>query len=544
MKLKLLGNKKLTELLKNDLTFLPLIFVTLIPFIYYIVTIDKGHTIGTNFFTILYSILIPLALKNTFNIKSLLFLIFSIPFVIISIIYTVSIFDYRTVINVNTWEVILNTNGEEIGSFYSAINNKTIYIIVGQIIVLFIYLYLTVKEKYKIIISSENRKTWAFILLFICCDFLLEGSTTKSFPFSLKGSFLTYLKEKKNEIKNFEIKKNVSYNAKRSQFFSEEDKETIVVVVGESLRRDHLQYYGYKRLTTPLLNKEDIICYSDVVSPANQSVLSLKRIFSQAEYHNISGYEKFPSFIQAFKEVGFDTYWLSTQRIYGIHDSEISYIAREADKILFKDYNGLDEQLFEPFKKVLSENKRKKIIFIHILGNHFSYKKRIHSTFEFFNKEKTNKKKQLINQYDDAVRYNDYILSYFLNELKKQKGQKSFFMFSDHGESLFDSGEDLCYHSSINPAKSEFDIPFVLWFSESFKKKHNNSYKQALLNKDEPIIFSDFFYALPAFYGIRFKNEIKKKCFLNNSYVPIKNRKVLNSNRELLTYDNLKIKVN
>lgn len=537
MILKLLGSN---FSLKKELFFIPLIIVILSSFIWS----TLKDTTGTTILICLISIIVPVIIRNVFNIKPSYFLLITFPFLIIAIIQTVSLFEYQSDLSINTWEVIFNGNSEEAVSFLNELKTVTISLVLFKIIIYILY-FIILKKNKNLDVIKIRRKFWLVLGIILVIDFGFKGATVKIFPINFVESFSGFVKEKVKERQYFSQKKEIVFNTKRNdKLFDIEEKETIVVVVGESLRRDHLEYYGYNKETTPLLKQEELICYTDVISPANQSVISLKRIFSSAEYKDITGYLKYPSLIKVFKEAGFKTYWLSTQRIYGFFDSEISYIAKEADEVIFEDYNGLDEQLFKPYKKVLSKKNNKKIIFLHIMGNHFSYKKRTNSNFIYFDKNKESSKQQLINQYDDSVRYNDFVLSFFLNELKKEQGEKSFLMFSDHGESLFDSGENLAFHSSINPSKSEFNIPLILWLSKEVKNNYPDRYKQIIKNKDKPIILSDFFHALPSLYGIEFSKLNKEKAFFNNTYVPIFNRKVLNPERSILKYDALTIKKN
>lgn len=538
MTLKLLGSN---FSLKKELFFTPLIIVILSSFIWS----TLKDTTGTKILICLISIIVPVIIRNVFNLKPSYFLLLTFPFLIIGIIQTVSLFEYQSDLSINTWEVIFNGNSEEAVSFLSELKTVTISLVLFKIIIYTLY-FIILKKNKNLDVIKKRRKFWLVLGIILVIDFGFNGATRKIFPFNFVESFSDFVKEKIKERQYFSKKKEIVFNAKRNdKLFDIKEKETIVVIVGESLRRDHLEYYGYNKETTPLLKNEELICYTDVISPANQSVISLKRIFSYGEYKDINGYLKYPSLLKVFKEAGFKTYWLSTQRIYGFFDSEISYIAKEADEVIFEDYNGLDEQLFKPYKKVLSKKNNKKIIFLHIMGNHFSYKKRTHSDFFYFdNNNKGNKKEQLINQYDDSVRYNDFVLSFFLNELKKIKGEKSFLMFSDHGESLFDSGENLAFHSSIKPSKSEFNIPLVLWLSKEIKVNYPNRYQQIIKNKDKPIILSDFFHALPFLYGIEFPKLNKEKAFFNKTYVPVLNRKVLNPERNILKYDKLISKKN
>ena len=146
----------------------------------------------------------------------------------------------------------------------------------------------------------------------------------------------------------------------------------------------------------------------------------------------------------------------------------------------------------------------------------------------------------MIHYYDNAVRYNDYVLSEFLKLLKKQEGEKTFIMFSDHAESLFDAYPDYAYHGSEKPSKSEVEIPLILWFSEDFKQHHPNIVSQVKQNKNLPVISYDFFHAFPALFGIRFDGYKPQNNFFDSTYIPKKHRKIINVNLELLDYDSLK----
>ncbi|MFZ3563809.1 phosphoethanolamine transferase [Tenacibaculum finnmarkense] len=541
MKLKLPENKIILSKFVNNFFLLPLVATLLFPLLFFAIIEDES----TLYIVYIISILIPLIIRNVFNIKPFKFILISFVILIISILYSVVAFEYHSDVNVNTWEVILNTDEGESAEFYEAMKFVTKFVVILQIMMYFLYFYIFYKSNEKHDITKKSKIIWRVIALLLFLDFGLKGATKKTFPISFNRSVYQFIKEKYDESKFLESKLNKSFNAIQNNKLNKQGAETIVVVIGETLRKDHLQYYGYNKETTPFLKKEELICYTDVISPANQTVNSLKRVFSLAEFEDEMGYIKYPSLIKSFKEVGYKTYWLTTQKMYGIHDSQISYIARESDEVFFKNQGKIDEVLFNSYEEVLLNKESKKIIFIHLLGSHATYKKRIPESFSFFDKEETDdEKKKLINQYDDSVRYNDYVLSFFLNKLKEKEGENSFMMFSDHGESLFDSGDGLCGHGSLRPSKSEYNIPLVLWFSKEFKEKNKDTYNQVLVNKNEPIILSDLFHSLPSLYGIEFSKINKNKNFFGNTYIPHKKRKVLNGKKELIDYGTLKVKNN
>ncbi|MCQ2380657.1 MAG: hypothetical protein MJ025_07040, partial [Victivallaceae bacterium] len=57
-----------------------------------------------------------------------------------------------------------------------------------------------------------------------------------------------------------------------------------IVLLGESATRGHMSVYGYDRNTTPymLARKDEWICYQDVISPFNATMLSCRCMFTDA----------------------------------------------------------------------------------------------------------------------------------------------------------------------------------------------------------------------------------------------------------------------
>ncbi len=514
----------------------------LVPFIIIIslpLLIDAfGQHGSRHFIAYLFSIIIALSIRSLFNIKPFYFILLSLPLLFIAINYDVLAIEYKSYINITTWYTLFNTNENEAFEFIAGTNKYTKLLVSFQILTYLFFLKFTWHKKIKST-SKKNRYLLLILLLFFSIDYSVKGATQIAFPVRAIRGFYNFVSTKIIETKYLKIKRNAKLNASRNNDFDKESKETIIIVVGESLRRDHLGYYGYYRNTTPLLNKENLIVFTDVVSPANQTINSLKRILTPVEMLNENDFFKTPSFIKAFKEVGFTTYWITTQAVYGRHESQVSFIGEEADCFIaeHKKLKGHDEDMLDSVKKVILEKPKKKLIFLHIMGNHAAYYKRYPKKFEYYPRV-DDKRNLLINLYDNAVRYNDYFLNQVLSSLKNVSGEKSFIMFSDHGESLFDT-PNYAYHGSAKPSKSEYNIPLVLWFSNEFNTKHSEIINHIISNRNKPIIFSDAFHAFPGLFGIKFDKQIPKNNFFSNTYQPKFQRKVVNLNLELLEYEQL-----
>jgi len=89
----------------------------------------------------------------------------------------------------------------------------------------------------------------------------------------------------------------------------------VVVVLDESSRFDRWSLNGYERETNPLLAREDnLVMLKDVITPVSATRLSVPVIISRkpAMQSLKDGFSE-KSFVSAFKEAGFKTFWISNQ---------------------------------------------------------------------------------------------------------------------------------------------------------------------------------------------------------------------------------------
>ena len=513
-------------------------FVVLLNLVFLVDVFKHDNT--RYYLALLMSLMAPFLAIIAFKLRPVWFALLSLPILIIAIIYDVQLLEYRNYVNASTWSTLLDSYIDEAQEFAKGMRIRTFFLIFFQILVYIIFLIKSSHYKFPVF-SKRIRRTALILLLLVITDFTFKGSSRKSFPFRGLYGLGNYVVTKYQESQILRNKAQYDYEAHRIPEFKADTKETIVIVIGESLRRDHLEYYGYPLPTTPLMKQENLTVYTDVVSAANQTINALKRVFTPVEHLDDKDYWNKPSFISTFKDVGFKTFWLTNQYVYGRHESQASFIAHETDKFISNRPNNYDEVLIPELKKVLQDTARKKLIFLHLMGNHASYKYRYPKEFNYFYPEKvTGKKKQMISYYDNAVRYNDYVLHNFLQLVKQQSGESAFIMFSDHAESLYDAYPDYAFHGTEKPSKTEVEIPLILWFSDEFKSHHAGIINQVQHNKDLPVISYDFFHAFPGLFGIRFKDYKPENDFFSSNYIPKTHRKIINVNLELLDYDDLK----
>ena len=216
--------------------------------------------------------------------------------------------------------------------------------------------------------------------------------------------------------------------------------------------------YNYKRKTSPNLDSiSSIYAFKNVKSTANLTSLSIPFILTRATPKNPSLKFSEPAVINNFKEAGFKTYWISNQSagvgsVFGFYSS-LADVYKNTSVTL--DSANYDETLFPFLKDVLSDKtSNKKFIVIHTLGSHFRYNYRYPKKFNKFkpamskglsikNSSDISKKEELVNSYDNSILYTDYVISSFINQLKKQNAISYLYYISDHGESLGESEEHM-----------------------------------------------------------------------------------------------------
>ena len=178
----------------------------------------------------------------------------------------------------------------------------------------------------------------------------------------------------------------------------------------------------------------------------------------------------------------------------------------------------------------------KKLIIIHLMGTHLSYANRYPEAFNKFNdvpfsNYKSEETTKIINDYDNAVLYSDFVISQIIQKTKALN-QKSFVLyFSDHGEELF-KDYNMAGHNEDISTKDMYDVPFFLWQSDLFKQD-----KQLTNAVDRPYMLDDLFHSLADLLEISAQEVDFERSVFSSKF---KNRKrIILEDLEYDTYFNL-----
>ena len=292
-----------------------------------------------------------------------------------------------------------------------------------------------------------------------------------------------------------ETSRGFTFNAKPTH--DGEQSEVYVLVIGETARACNFGLYGYKRDTTPFLDKvEGLVAFTDVLTQSNTTHKSVPMLLSAASAEDYDCIYRQKGIITAFREAGFHTAFFSNQRP---NHSFIDFFGMEADdwKFIKEDVpegaNISDDELLSLVKKELQEGHHRKLFMVlHTYGSHFNYKERYPESMAVFQPDnvtsaKYENREDLLNAYDNTICYTDGFLATLITLLQETNASSAMLYTSDHGEDIFDDDRKLFLHASPVPSYYQLHVPFLIWMSEAYQKTHAEIHEAVLQNREKPV---------------------------------------------------------
>ncbi|TYC14892.1 sulfatase-like hydrolase/transferase [Bizionia gelidisalsuginis] len=151
------------------------------------------------------------------------------------------------------------------------------------------------------------------------------------------------------------------------------------------------------------------------------------------------------------------------------------------------------------------------------------YKKRYPEAFNYFSgvnertKFKTEYSKLKVNEYDNAVRYNDFVVRRIIEMVKGENRSSFVVYFSDHGDEVFDTIDFVGHHGS-KVTRPMHDVPFIAWFSERYKKENPALIAAAFKNVKQPYALEDFTHSFSDLIKVKFKGVDSTKSIFNKEF--------------------------
>lgn len=329
--------------------------------------------------------------------------------------------------------------------------------------------------------------------------------------------------------------------------------EVYVMVVGETARAHNFSLYGYPRNTNPLLSKTPgIKAFPNVTTQSNTTHKSVPMLLSAASAEDFERLFHEKGILAAFKEAGFHTVFISNQLP---NHSFIDFLGEQADEHYFlkkedaSQGNHYDEDLLQKLDEILPladasssahyhYRYRKLFVFLHSYGSHFNYQERYPRSFAFFKPDskseaKPENRRDLLNAYDNTIRYTDYILHGIIERLQKWEGVQTktdgvydqptsaMLYTSDHGENIFDDERSLFLHAAPKASDYELHVPFIIWTSAGFSKQYPDILKALGENRSKQVQSSlSAFHTMLGIGGIQTRYRLDEYSVASGKYHP------------------------
>ena len=329
--------------------------------------------------------------------------------------------------------------------------------------------------------------------------------------------------------------------------------EVYVMVVGETARAHNFSLYGYPRNTNPLLSKTPgIKAFPNVTTQSNTTHKSVPMLLSAASAEDFERLFHEKGILAAFKEAGFYTVFISNQLP---NHSFIDFLGEQADEHYFlkkedaSQGNHYDEDLLQKLDEILPladasssahYRYRKLFVVLHSYGSHFNYQERYPRSFAYFKPDsrseaKSENRRDLLNAYDNTIRYTDYILHGIIERLQKWEGVQAktdgvydqptsaMLYTSDHGENIFDDNRKLFLHAAPKASDYELHVPFIIWTSDGFSKQYPDILKALGENRSKQVQSSlSAFHTMLGIGGIQTRYRLDEYSVASGKYHPTK----------------------
>lgn len=291
--------------------------------------------------------------------------------------------------------------------------------------------------------------------------------------------------------------KDFKFNAVKEEKANE--REIYVMVIGEAGRAINWSLWGYDRETNPLLSQQQgLVLYKDAITQANATHKSVPMILSAANAEHFDSIYHQKSIIEAFKEVGFTTIFLSNQTPnrtftdYFAAEADILQNIRPASTGGIITENNYDTHMLPLLQHYIDSLPGNLFVVMHTYGSHFNYFERYPHEFAHFlpddaTEVEVKNRYQLINAYDNSIRYTDYFLNSLIQLLDSTGSSSALYYSPDHGEDMLDDDRKRFLHASPHPTYYQLHIPLFLWFSETYQQEYPQRYAAAVSNSPKPV---------------------------------------------------------
>lgn len=302
---------------------------------------------------------------------------------------------------------------------------------------------------------------------------------------------------------------------------------TLVLVIGESTNRQHMSLYGYPRKTTPQLDamKDELLVFKQVVGPRPYTIEALQQVLTFADQQHPDLYLTKPSIMNMMRQAGYKSFWITNQQTMTKRNTMLTTFSKYTDKQVYLNHTRLqnsrqyDGDVLTPFAEALQDPAPRKLIVLHLLGTHMKYKYRYPDEYIHFKDnahlapQLDKNKVEVINAYDNAVLYNDFVVSNIIKAYKASRQHGFLVYFSDHGEDVYEApGYNVLGRNEASPTLPMYAVPFLVWMTPDWRAKVPEISNDML---ERPYSTSHFIHTWADLAGLQFTDYEPHKSLIN-----------------------------
>ncbi|MBV8248446.1 MAG: phosphoethanolamine--lipid A transferase [Comamonas sp.] len=302
-----------------------------------------------------------------------------------------------------------------------------------------------------------------------------------------------------------------------SSYATAQKPPLLVLVVGETARAKNFSLNGYERDTNPELAKQQVLSWRNAHSCGTSTRESVPCMFSNLGREGFYGSKvEHDNLLDVLQAAGLAVLWVDNQagckgvcKRVPFADTADSVNSPAGKALCAADGECLDGMLLsgleERIAKLDPARRAKGVVLVmHQMGSHGpAYYKRSTPDLKAFKPEcETNAlsscaQQDVVNVYDNSIRYTDHFLSQTINWLKSQQSQYETGMFymSDHGESLGEMGIYLHGMPYAMAPEDQKHVPMIVWLGTLGARTRLD---QSCLNKtlDQPVSHDNLYHTV------------------------------------------------
>jgi glucan phosphoethanolaminetransferase (alkaline phosphatase superfamily) len=367
--------------------------------------------------------------------------------------------------------------------------------------------------------KTARRSTWAAGLFALHLAAALCSRTIEVYdpPLGFLTNSYVYWREKARVAELLRSRRDISTNAELTGLAVNEPL-TVIFVIGESVRPDHLHINGYPRPTTPNIERLGVVSFPDVSACAANTRFAVPCLMTRATRDDMRRPYLEKSFISVFRQLEFETTWISMQGQFleAIVPDEYTVaataaIAKESKFVTYLNPTGdvgqskrFDTEMLPALDEALARAGERKLIVLHTAGAHFHYDSRYPESSIHYSplcEERSPAAcdlKALNNSYDNAMHFLDDFLGQVISRVV---GKNALLVYvSDHGESLGEGGHYLHHLHSDEPEQNR--VAMLAWASDEFRWRHTAAWNLLSRSANKRLAHDHVFHSMLDCVGI------------------------------------------